>query len=121
MAAACVTYVDHMWQDQRNGTARIIRMIAQTAAPEQIMADLVRVIGGDLSSRWVVDVDGLRSVNSEMIATLISLVRQVDAAGGRLVLARVTPTMLSVLTASRLERVLPAHADLTAALDAVTA
>ncbi len=108
-----------MWQDQRNGTARVISLMSPTAAPAQIMADLVRVIGGDLRSHWVVDVDGLNTFTSESIATMITLGRQVDSAGGRLVLARVTPTMARVLTASRLERVLPAYPDLATAVSAV--
>jgi anti-anti-sigma factor len=62
-------------------------------------------------SRLVLNCDGLVYLASRVLGKLVTLLRKVRAAGGRLALCKVHPTIAGVLQTARLADVLLSYAD----------
>ena len=98
----------YLWCSKRvqDGTVVLEVLPGRTPKPEDI-AQLVRSLRRTSQIRHVVaDLSALDFANSSFIASLIGLHRQVQAAGGRLVVSDVTPLVREELHLLRLDTLL---------------
>ena len=84
------------------------------AAPvlEEVVDPLAGVAGGDL----VIDLSGVGFIDSTGLGVLVSTLKHVREAGGRLEVVATTPRVLRVLALTGLDAVIPLHDSLDAAL-----
>jgi anti-anti-sigma factor len=116
-----------MWIDERDEQRESCHLVAWKMEEQQdilfdrAMAELDKVIAKDAGSLWVVDVSNISMLSSNAIAQLIGIVRRVNLAQGKMVLARPMPAVASVLRMTRLTKLLPMYDEIAQAKAALFA
>ncbi len=88
---------------------------------DRAMIDLDAMVAVEPGGRWVLEVAAITMLSSNAIANLIGVVRRVNLANGRMVLARPAPSVAAVLRMTRLTKLLPMYDDVAQATAAVFA
>jgi anti-anti-sigma factor len=114
-----------MLQTERHGAITLVRLstmpLATTVdvrAPEQTWAKLDAMVGDAPAGSWLIDVSQERFLNSEALAVMIGMVRNVQSAGGRIALVGCSAGVVNIITSMRLSRMLPLYPDLVSGLTA---
>lgn len=92
---------------------RLFDDVVVREAGEQLLAALPRTERPSV----VVDLTGVETISSLMLVKFLLLQRQMDAAGGRLRLCELNPTIRSVFRTSNLDRLFAIDRDLNTAID----
>jgi anti-anti-sigma factor len=114
-----------MWIDERDTQTASCHLVIwkpeehQDTLFDRAMLELDKIIAQDAGALWVVDVSAISMLSSNAIAQLISIVRRVNLAQGKMVLARPAPAVASVLRMTRLTKLLPMYDDIAQAKTAV--
>ncbi len=87
--------------------------------PDGELSDKIHQACGQDGGRIVIDLSGLRIINSAQLGDLVRLTAEANTQGGRLVLANPTPFVEGVLETTRLNKFFEIHADVRAAVQAV--
>lgn len=103
-----------MWHVELLGAISVARStpgpVTNVRIPEQIWGQLDALVAQRSMGQWVVDVSSERLLTSEALATIVGMVRRVQAAGGRMAFARCSPGVSNVLISMRLAKMLPIYA-----------
>jgi len=108
-----------MWKTQEHNNVRVIAnddVLADNNALEQALIDLEKCIAENTSARWIIDGSCIGVINSEAIATLIRIVRQVNLGHGRISLAKINQFVAGVLQSLRIAKVFPIYQTLDQAI-----
>ncbi len=107
------------WQSRREGELQVLSL-GESLAMDSRQVDaaidqLCQIVTRQPSLRWAVMASSIPMLGSANIARLITLVRQLHTAGGKLILVAPLPAVSVVLMLARLDRLLPMKPDLAAA------
>jgi anti-anti-sigma regulatory factor len=108
-----------MWTEHVADGATVLSVsepLRDSAQVEDAMTALATQIGARAGKKWIIDASGLPQINSETIATLIRIVRDVHVGGGRIALIRANEFLVSVLQTLRMANALHLHDTLEQAL-----
>ncbi len=94
---------------------------AQDMLFDRAMSELEGLVATDGSARWILNVSDITMLSSNAISSLIGVVRRVNLAHGRMVLAHPAPAVASVLRMTRLTKLLPMYDNMDQAKAAVLA
>lgn len=104
-----------MWQPAERNSIRVLTWIPAKEDELSIdrgINDLDRFVVPAADQRWILDIAAIELLTSRAIAQLIAVARRVSLAGGRIVLARPTANVATVLRMTKLTRLLPMFDDL---------
>jgi len=88
-------------------------------SPDSPWLSLDRLLGDAPRDVYLIDFSTERYLTSEALGVLVNLVRRVQQAGGRLIIAGPTPPVLGVLESTRLSRLMTVVPDVASARAAV--
>ena len=108
-----------MWDLRQDQGVIVIQRSQQAPVsvlhPESPWVILDRLLGDSPNSIYLIDFSLERYLTSEALGVLVNLVRRVQQAGGRLVIAGPTPPVLGVLESTRLSRLVTVAPDMATA------
>jgi anti-anti-sigma factor len=94
----------HIYHSTETTVARLTVARLDSSNAEALGRQFAELAGTSGRRHLRLDLGTVRYISSEPLGKLVSLYRQVRAAGGRLVLENVTPLVYEVLTATQLTR-----------------
>jgi anti-anti-sigma factor len=110
-----------MWQAELQGVVRVVAWRPDIPGADVRWDLLVECLAQQLKDRWVVDLADIRLVTSEGLAHIIGAVRRVQLNGGKVAFARPSPLVAQIVRSMRLDRLVPLHPEVAAAVAALTA
>jgi hypothetical protein len=107
-----------MWSIEQIGPVRVARHTATLpdCEPGQIWTRLEALLLAEVRQRWVIDVGSQRLLTSEALAVMVGIVRQVQAAGGRIAFANCSLGVVNILTSMHLSKMVHLHPDVPTAV-----
>jgi anti-sigma B factor antagonist len=88
-----------------------VPMLRSDEATEAVFGQLGALVDEAGRSRLVLNLDGVVSIASAAIGKLVTLVRKVRLAGGRLTLCKLTRTMGEIMEMTHLAEIVPIYGD----------
>jgi anti-anti-sigma factor len=86
---------------------------------DRAMSELDALVAVAAEDSWILNVSAITMLSSNAIAQLIGVVRRVNLAHGRIVLAYPAPAVAAVLRMTRLTKLLPMYDDIAQAKAAI--
>ena len=103
-------HTDIMWTTQKHDSIYITTPDSDpgtnATAIEALFDNLIPIVSTEPDATWLIDASPISTISSLAVARLISAVRVVDLAGGRIAMAGVKPFVSNVLKTTRIVKVL---------------
>ena len=107
-----------MWQAEDQDGIKVVAWQPAIAGAE-VRWDELSAAMPTRAVATVVDIDGIKLITSESLAAIVGAVRRVQIGGGKMVFARPSPLVAQIVRSMRLDRLVPLHDSVAAAVAAL--